>query len=118
MISNGVDIIKVERIEKVLQNKKLFNNIFTENEKEYFKSRNNNIETIAGVFAAKEAILKCMHKGLEGYKLTEIEVNHEGYAPYLTFYGDIKKEIELHNLKFAVSISHDGEYAIAFVSSL
>lgn len=35
-----------------------------------------------------------------------------------TFYGDIKKEIELHNLKFAVSISHDGEYAIAFVSSL
>ncbi len=117
MISNGVDIIKIDRLKKIVSNEKMFNNIFTENEHKYFEFRNNSLETLAGMFAAKEAVLKCMHQGLDSYKLSDIEVNHNNYAPYLTFYGELKKEIELQNLHFSVSISHDGEYAIAFVIS-
>jgi len=115
MFSNGIDIIAIKRVENILNNPKLINNIFTSNEILYIKSRNNNLDTIAGLIAAKEATLKSLHKGLEGYPLTEIEITHENYAPYLKFYGSIKKEIETKNLNFSVSISHDGEYAVAFV---
>lgn len=117
MISNGVDIIKIDRLKKVISNEKLYNNIFTENEQKYFKLRSNSLETLAGMFAAKEAVLKSMHVGLEAYKLSDIEINHDNYVPYLTFYGEIKKEIEARNLNFTLSISHDGDYAIAFVIS-
>ncbi|MCI8671270.1 MAG: holo-ACP synthase [Bacilli bacterium] len=117
MISNGVDIISIKRINKIISNPKLLRNIFTENELEYITSRNYNTETIAGIFAAKEATLKSLHQGLDAYPLTEIEIAHQNYAPYLIFHGKLKKEIENQNLNFSVSISHDQEYAIAFVIS-
>lgn len=115
MFSNGIDIIEINRIKNILSNKILLNKIFTSNELLYIKTRNNNLETIAGLIAAKEATLKCLHNGLEGFPLTEIEITHENYAPYLKFYGSIKKEIEAKKLSFSVSISHDGAYAIASV---
>ena len=52
MISNGVDIISIKRINKIISNPKLLRNIFNENELEYITSRNYNTETIAGIFAA------------------------------------------------------------------
>lgn len=116
-ISNGIDIIKIDRVKNIINNEKLMNNIFTTNELIYIKSRNNDIDTIAGMFSAKESFLKCMKKGLEGYPFNEIEILHDGYCPYINLLGNTKKEIEKENLSFSVSISHDGEYAISYVIS-
>ena len=113
MISCGVDIIKIERIKKMEKNK---NKLFTKNELAYFENLLNPYESMAGTFAAKEAFSKCFGKGLEFINFQEIEVLHtELHAPYFAFHGDIKKEIEDNKYNFSLSISHDGDYAIAYV---
>ena len=56
IIGIGVDIVKVERIKKSIGRTESFlKKVFTEKEIDYFKKKNNNYETIAGYFAAKEA---------------------------------------------------------------
>ncbi len=111
MISCGVDIIKIERIMKMEKN---FHRLFTEKEMEYFHNLKNPYESMAGTFAAKEAFAKTFQKGLEFINFQEIEVLHTDlHAPYFEFHGNTKKEIEGNH--FALSISHDGDYAIAYV---
>ena len=113
MINCGVDLFKIERIKNI---EKLYNKIFTEIELKYFNSLNNPLESMAGTFAAKEAFAKSFGKGLEYIEFKEIEVRHtDMHAPYFVFYGQIKKEIEENNYNFSLSISHDGDYAIAYV---
>ena len=53
MISNGIDLVKVDRFDKLKSNNSFMNSIFTEEEIEYIKFRNNDSSTIVGMFAAK-----------------------------------------------------------------
>ena len=82
-----------------LKTNKEFKSIFTSTEIAYAEAKVNTIETLAGIFAAKEAILK------SGYftarpSLNEIEISHDqDGSPYFN--------------NFKISISHSGDYAIA-----
>ena len=96
----GTDIVKISRIEHSCQNKRFISGVFTENEISYCKK----YESFAGLFAAKEAYLKALGTGINCC-LTSIEILHNDKGkPYLN-------GIENSDL----SISHDGEYAIATV---
>lgn len=96
----GTDIVKISRIEKSIQSKQFQQGIFTPAEIEYCKRT----ENYAGLFAAKEAYLKALGTGID-CKLNKIEILHnEKGKPYLN-------GIENSDL----SISHDGDYAIAMV---
>ena len=112
MISIGTDLVKCER----LKNIKLIDKIFTPKEIEYFKTHRSH-ETIAGMYAAKEALLKSLKCGLDSYSFLDIEVLHNQKTPYpyFNFYGPLKKEIDKNEFQFDLSISHDGEYATAVV---
>ena len=113
MISCGVDLVKIDRIKKA---EKLYNKLFTKYELEHFSKLKDSVESMAGTFAAKEAFAKTFNKGLEFIEFQEIEVRHtELHAPYFVFYGHTKREIEENNYNFSLSISHDGDYAIAYV---
>lgn len=81
--------------------------MFTSNELEYFASHKS-IETKAGVFTAKEDLLKSLGVNLIVYSILDIEVLHNNGMPYFNFY---KKE----RLKFSLSITHDEVYAVASV---
>ena len=71
----GTDIVQVGRIGTAIKRTPMFlEKVFTEEERKYFKSRNNNLETIAGNFAAKEAISKAMGTGIRGFGLLDIEI--------------------------------------------
>lgn len=62
------------------------------------------LEFLAGRFAAKEAVMKAYGVGMKGMLFTEIEVSYDGSgAPYATYKGQ----------RIAISISHDGDYALA-----
>jgi len=112
MITIGVDLIKINRIKKI----KKLEKIFTPNELEFLAEHNYNKDSMAGIYAAKEATLKSLKVGLEGYSLLEIEILHSpNGSPYLNFYGQIKKEIAKYNYSFDISISHDDDFAIANV---
>ncbi len=115
MISNGIDLININRFSTLVEKENFMNSIFLEQELSYIKQCNNNLATIAGIFSAKEALLKALKKGIQNYSMKDIEVSHDSNgAPFIILHNKIKKDFPLKNL--SLSISHDGEYAIAIVS--
>ena len=115
-LNNGVDLVSIKKMKKIL-NSKTINKIFTEKEQEYWHKKENNFETIAGMFAAKEAFLKSLNQGLNFCDMKEIEILHDEFgSPYFNLSKNLKKKVS--NISFTLSISHDENYAIAFVIAL
>lgn len=100
MYKVGTDIIRISRIEKSIKNDSFLQEVFTESEQKYCKRA----ESYAGLFAAKEAYFKALGTGISR-PMCKVEILHkENGKPY--FAND-----ECCDL----SISHDGDYAIAVV---
>ncbi|WP_437629404.1 holo-ACP synthase [Clostridium paraputrificum] len=113
----GTDIVQVGRIGTAIKRTPMFlEKVFTEEERKYFKSRNNNLETIAGNFAAKEAISKAMGTGIRGFGLLDIEIlRSEMGQPIVNISDKVKEVISIkEDYSIHVSISHTNENAIAF----
>ena len=115
IIGTGIDIIEVERIEKAAQKRAFIERIFTSAEQEYFIKKNNNSQTIAGVFAAKEAVAKALGLGFGAIKWTDIEIQHdENGKPCAVLHGGAKERLdELAGKRVHVSISHIKQLAAA-----
>lgn len=116
IVGIGTDIIEVERISKaVKKNGRFLLKNFTLKEQGYFKERNNATETIAGNFAAKEAVSKALGTGFKGFGLIDIEIlrNQEG-TPVVFLYGQARRVSGDKNIDHIwVSISHCKTYATA-----
>lgn len=109
-MSNGIDIVYINRFKDLINNEKFLSNNFTSNEIKYI---NNSLTTMAGIYAAKEAFLKAIKKGINSYPLNLIEIYHIDNAPYIKVRKEIK---ETFDKETSLSISHDKEYAIAIVT--
>ena len=112
----GIDIVEIKRIEDALnKNKRFLDKLFTKEEIKYFESRNFKIETIAGNFAAKEAISKAMGTGIRNFNFTDIEVlRNELGKPIVKTYNNLNKIcIDYNVLEIKVSISHSDNYAVS-----
>lgn len=106
----GIDLVKISRFENV----KHLDKIFTKKELLYLEKNYNHKETIAGMYAAKEAFLKATKKGIHQCSLLDIEILHQDdKVPFILLHGQLKKETPYSNIE--VSISHDGDYATAIV---
>ena len=112
----GVDIVQVSRIEKNISSDTFLNKAFTAAEREYFSSRNNNSQTVAGYFAGKEAVAKALGTGFRGFGLTDIEINKDEYGkPMVLLKGKALERAEAIGVKsIHLSISHEKEYAVAY----
>jgi len=101
----GIDIIEVDRIEKILASKENFlTRNFTKAELEF----NAKPESVAGNFAAKEAFSKALGTGFRGFGLSDVEVlRDELGAPFIVFRGERSTS--------NVSISHTKTTAVAVV---
>lgn len=117
IVGIGTDITKISRIKKLIEKEQgnALQALLTEREIQAKKSAS----SIAGVFAAKEALLKALgigfRKGIG--RLLEIEILNDTYGkPFVVTCG-VVKEIQTEKLinDVTVSISHDADYAIAFV---
>lgn len=112
----GIDIIEIERIKNAVnKNHKFLDRNFTELEIQYFKSKNFKPETIAGNFAAKEAISKSIGTGVRGFDIRDIEILRDELGkPTVKMYNNLEKICIDYNVKeIKVSISHCKEYAVA-----
>jgi len=109
----GTDIVKVSRMEGLLKNG-VPAKVFTEYEKEYINSKSDKLQTAAGLYAAKEAVLKAMGKGIT-LPLNDVCIKHRSTGePFIELSGDtyeFSKKIGIESI--SISISHDGEYAIS-----
>ena len=112
----GVDILNINRIRNLKKRDRFIKRVFTDNEREYIEAKNNSNQTIAGLFCAKEAVAKVFDTGLVAKLFfQDIEILHLKGAPYIN-----TKLPKIHALmtekgfkEIDISISHDGDMAIA-----
>ncbi|MBM6860818.1 holo-ACP synthase [Clostridium saudiense] len=114
----GTDIIEIERIKKAIEKTpKFLEKTFTEKEIELFKSKAMKVESIAGNFAAKEAISKAIGRGFRGFSLNDLEILRDELGkPIVNISDKIKGFLEYEEVIFHISISHNKTCAIAFVT--
>ncbi|RUM67914.1 MAG: holo-ACP synthase [Sulfurospirillum sp.] len=105
----GIDIAKISRFEKFFEKKSLLSKFLSEEEILLVKSTQN----VASLFASKEAISKALGVGIGKHcTFKDIRIHKDSLgAPYFTLSKHI---IQTYNItETSLSITHDGEYAIA-----
>ena len=111
MISGvGFDLCEIARMEKSAENEHFLNRFFTEREADFIRSKGRNgVQTMAGIFAAKEAFAKALGTGIT-FDLRDVEVLHsEAGQPCYALAGEAARLAG--NDRFLLSISHDGGMA-------
>lgn len=99
----GIDIISVSKLKE--KSDKFLRKIFTSNELFYAFKKKNPYQTLAGIFALKEAVIKAYNLNISYFKNSKIEVLHDANRPYIL--------INNKKINCDVSISHDDGKAIA-----
>ncbi len=109
-IRNGVDLVEIDRFNATFTKEREYfeRSVFTEKEMRSFKNKEKDISHLAGLFAAKEAVIKCWRVG--GGRWREVVIAHtEEGAPYIEHCA-----FSAESWEGSLSISHDGNYAAAF----
>ena len=118
-LATGVDLIEIARIEEVVSRhgKHYLERIYTPAELEQCGRR---AESLAGRFAAKEAVAKALGSGIGDISWKEIELlGNEQNAPVLTLHGAAgQRAKELGLETWSVSISHSQSHSVAFVVAI
>ena len=123
IVAHGIDLVDCPRIEEMIKRhgERFIDRIFTAAEQAYAEANKNEIEKLAGRFAAKEAILKLMGTGWRGkIAWTDIEIiNNAAGQPEVTLDGEVKKIADKLGIKhISVSITHTANFAIASAVAL
>lgn len=106
----GIDIVDVERFKDFDRGK--LEKMFTTRELNYAK--NKNLETVAGLFCAKESFFKAIGTGLQISRLHEVEIIHDSLgAPHFEISQSLIKEHDLDSAKITLNISHTKTVAVA-----
>lgn len=120
-IRHGIDLVHVPRFAEVLRGRDAFEAaVFTEEERAYCHRFPDPVPHLAARFAAKEAALKALGLGIMATgvdrKLKQVEVVRVGTAPTLALHGKPAAEAERLGVRdSSVSLTHDGEHAMATV---
>ena len=114
ILRSGVDLIEIERFERIEPNirTRFLHRVLTAQERLEVKDNN---ATLAGKFAAKEAVVKALGCGIGPVSFQEMEILHDRNGqPILNLYENAKRIAEENNLTtWSVSISHSQHYAVA-----
>ncbi len=119
MITTGVDIIEVPRVARAVTRwgERFFRRVYTPAEVAFCRGR---LGELAVRFAAKEAVSKALGTGIvgpQGVGWRDIEILPDRWGkPLVYLHGRAKsRAAELGLTDFALSLSHERAYAVAFV---
>ncbi len=120
IVGIGLDLVKIARIRALTErwDERFLRRLFTEAERRECLARPSPHASLAGRFAVKEAVLKALGTGWAvGVKWVDIQVlNDDGGRPVATVGGGVEALTRKAGVtQIHVSISHDGDYAIAQV---
>lgn len=106
----GLDLCAIPRMQELLDSGRPLRRLLTESEEAYVRSRGAAAaQTFAGLYAAKEAVLKALGTGLT-IPLTDVAITHTALGqPQAELRG---KAAELGG-SILLSITHEGEMAAA-----
>jgi holo-[acyl-carrier protein] synthase len=110
----GIDIIRVDRIRRTLERfgARFSRRVLTPAEQRYVRDRP---ATLAGRWAAKEAVSKVLGLGVRGIGWRDIEVERLPTGqPAVRLHGRAARRADqLGMARIALSISHEADYAVA-----
>ena len=107
-LSVGIDLIEIDRVERALERRpRLAERLFTPAELAYARERARPGRHLAARFAAKEAVIKALGRGVP---LKEIEVV-SGEPPRLQLHGQAAEVAG--DTEIAISLTHSRESAAA-----
>ena len=111
----GCDLCAVSRMNGIIHDTRFLERYFTEAERAYITGRVRSAETAAGIFAAKEALLKALGTGLGGLDFAAVEIAHTSLgAPEYVMNEKLCSALgKVGAQRVFLSISHDGDYAMA-----
>lgn len=119
MIGIGVDLCSVSKIQQSIdQNPRFLERYYSPVEKAYLAQKKQAIyQSAAAMYAAKEAFLKALGLGLGAIPMEQMSIaREESGKPYFVLGNLAQEKLLAAGARIAhVSLSHEGDMAIAFV---
>lgn len=119
MLSSGVDLIEITRIERAISRhgERFYSRFFTPQEIEFCQGR---AVSLAGRFVIKEAVAKALGTGIGDVKWTDIEVVCDGRGkPELVLHNSARRLAADRGLtQWSISLSHTEVHAIGFAVAI
>ncbi len=111
----GCDLCAIPRMEKIIGDERFLQRYFTAEERAYIAARARSAQTAAGIFAAKEALVKAIGTGFGMLSPADVEIAHADCgAPIYRMNEKVLNALHARGANRAfLSISHDGDYAMA-----
>ena len=119
-IGCGTDLVLISRINDMCQKwgDRFLDRIYTKAEKKYCQGKQSSDASFAARFAAKEAVSKALGTGIgsNGVSFLDIEVQTASNGrPDIHLWGKTLDYFsKLGGRSVSISLSHDGNYAVAF----
>jgi holo-[acyl-carrier protein] synthase len=114
LLRSGIDLIEIYRLEQLAPaiRQRFLERVFTPSELEESQGM---LPTLAGRFAAKEAVSKALGCGIGPVSWQEIEIRRGDQGqPVLSLHGNARRIAEEQGLvNWSISISHTREHAVA-----
>jgi holo-[acyl-carrier protein] synthase len=121
IVGVGVDLCEVDRLRRTLARTPGFaTRVYTDAEREHCGRRRDPAEGLAARFAAKEAVLKALGRGLGACAFRDIEVVRAASgAPSIAMHGTAARLAAEHGVTaWHVSLSHTATMAEAVVIAM
>ena len=119
ILRTGVDLVENERIEEAIERngERFLKRIYTPAELELSGGR---IPSLAGRYAAKEAVSKAFQSGIGDMRWVEIEIlQDDRSAPKLVLHGNAAKIAADQGLEtWSISISHTESHAVGMAVAI
>ena len=117
----GVDIVDNNRFKKLFKNKKFINRIYSKEEINNLKKKQNKILFLSKRFSAKEAFVKSLGSGFRNnICFNDISIlNDKKGKPYFLFNQKIKnilkKKYKINRFKVHLSLSDEKKHSVSYV---
>lgn len=116
IVGVGTDLCLISRMRKVILSQRFIEKNFVPEEIEYAQRHGDPALHFASAFAAKEAFAKAGGWGLSKIGLKNCWVERTEEGPFLRWSESLNEKIsELRGIRCHLSLSHEGDFALAFV---
>lgn len=118
-LATGIDLLEIDRLRDAIatHGERFLQRVFTPRELEANAKK---VESLAGRFAAKEAVAKALGCGIGDVSWKEIEIlRAESGAPQLVLHGAAERMAkELGLTSWSISLSHSQSHAVAMAVAI